>query len=41
MYDDSLEIVACIGGKMRKFSSVGLGSLAGHVPNLEILSLSA
>lgn len=40
MYDDSVEIVACIDGKWKKFSSAGLGILAGYVPNLEILSLS-
>ncbi|XP_058732109.1 uncharacterized protein LOC131603710 isoform X2 [Vicia villosa] len=47
MDDDSVEIVACIGGKLKSLnlsgtcvSSAGLGVLAGHVPNLEILSLS-
>jgi len=47
MDDDSVEMVACIGGKLKSLnlsgtwvSSAGLGILAGHVPNLEILSLS-
>ncbi|KAK2385229.1 internalin A [Trifolium repens] len=47
MDDNSVEMVACIGGKLKSLnlsgtwvSSAGLGILAGHVPNLEILSLS-
>ncbi|XP_027191680.1 uncharacterized protein [Cicer arietinum] len=47
MGDDSVEMVACIGGKLKSLnlsgtwiSSAGLGILAGHVPNLEILSVS-
>ncbi|KAE9614076.1 putative leucine-rich repeat domain, L domain-containing protein [Lupinus albus] len=47
MDDDSIEMVACVGGKLKslnlsgtKVSSVGLGILAGHVPNLESLTLS-
>lgn len=47
MGDDSIEIVACVGAKLRslnlsgtRVSSAALGILAGHVPNLEILSLS-
>lgn len=47
MSDDSVEMVACIGGNLKSLnlsctavSSAGLGVLAGHVPNLEILSLS-
>ncbi|PNY04037.1 toll-like protein receptor 13-like protein [Trifolium pratense] len=47
MDDDSVEMVACIGGKLKSLnlsgtwvSSAGVGILAGHVPNLEILSLS-
>ena len=45
--DDSVEMIACVGGNLRslnlggtRVSSAGLGILAGHVPNLEILSLS-
>ncbi|CAK8579331.1 unnamed protein product [Lathyrus sativus] len=45
--DDSVEMVASIGGKLKSLnlsgtwvSSAGVGILAGHVPNLEILSLS-
>ncbi|XP_061365183.1 uncharacterized protein LOC133308566 isoform X2 [Gastrolobium bilobum] len=47
MGDDSVEMVLCIGGNLKtlnltgtRVSSAGLGILAGHVPNLEILSLS-
>ncbi|GAV65775.1 LRR_6 domain-containing protein [Cephalotus follicularis] len=47
MGDDSVELVACIGAKLRdlnlsktRVSSAGVGILAGHVPNLENLSLS-
>ncbi|ESR52595.1 hypothetical protein KPL70_005715 [Citrus sinensis] len=45
--DDSVEMVACVGANLRnlnlsntRFSSAGVGILAGHLPNLEILSLS-
>ena len=45
--DDSVEMVACIGGNLKslnlngtRVSSVGVGILAGRVPTLEILSLS-
>lgn len=47
MGDDSVEMVACVGANLRnlnlsntRISSAGLGVLAGHLPNLEILSLS-
>ncbi|KAK7399111.1 hypothetical protein VNO78_10286 [Psophocarpus tetragonolobus] len=47
MGDESVEIVACAGGNLKslnlsgtRVSSAGLGILVGHVPNLEILSLS-
>nr|KYP58696.1 Internalin-I [Cajanus cajan] len=47
MGDDSVDMVACAGGNLKslnlsgtRVSSVGIGILAGHVPNLEILSLS-
>ncbi|WVZ24259.1 hypothetical protein V8G54_002803 [Vigna mungo] len=47
MGDDSVEMVACVGANLKslnlsgtRVSSAGLGILAGHVPNLEILSLS-
>ncbi|XP_040871591.1 putative adenylate cyclase regulatory protein isoform X2 [Glycine max] len=47
MGDDSVEMVACAGGNLKslnlsgtRVSSAGLGILAGHVPHLEILSLS-
>lgn len=47
MGDDSVEMVACVGGNLKsldlsgtKVSSSGFGILAGHLPNLEILSLS-
>ena len=47
MGDDAIEEIVCIGANLRyldlsknKISSVGVGILAGHVPNLEILSLS-
>ncbi|XP_054776163.1 uncharacterized protein LOC129284655 isoform X2 [Prosopis cineraria] len=45
--DDSIEMVALIGGNLKslnlngtRVSSAGVGILAGHVPSLEILSLS-
>ncbi|GLT90774.1 hypothetical protein SLE2022_086920 [Rubroshorea leprosula] len=45
--DDSVEHIVCIGANLRylnlsstKVSSTGVGVLAGHVPKLEILSLS-
>ncbi|KAJ7945040.1 putative F-box/LRR protein [Quillaja saponaria] len=45
--DDSVELVAAIGENLKnlnlsstRISSEGVGSLAGHVPKLEILSLS-
>ncbi|XP_027340047.1 systemin receptor SR160 [Abrus precatorius] len=45
--DDSVEMIACVGGNLKslnlsctRVSSAGLGILDGHVPNLEILSLS-
>lgn len=47
MGDDTVEMVACIGANLRnlnlsdtRVSSAGVGILAGHLPNLEILSLS-
>ncbi|KAF7828147.1 putative adenylate cyclase regulatory protein isoform X1 [Senna tora] len=47
MGDDSVEMVACIGRNLKslnlsgtRVSSAGVGILAGHVPKLEILSLS-
>ncbi|KAI4315524.1 hypothetical protein L6164_028322 [Bauhinia variegata] len=47
MGDDSVEMVACIGRNLKslnfsgtRVSSSGVGILVGHVPNLEILSLS-
>ncbi|KAL5538140.1 hypothetical protein UlMin_044218 [Ulmus minor] len=47
MGDDSVEEIVCIGANLRylnlsktKISSTGVRILAGHVPNLEILSLS-
>ncbi|KAK7318110.1 hypothetical protein RJT34_02808 [Clitoria ternatea] len=47
MGDDSVEMVACAGGNLKSLnlsgtgvSSAGLRILVGHVPNLEILSLS-
>ncbi|XP_075646348.1 uncharacterized protein LOC142617397 [Castanea sativa] len=47
MGDDLVEHVACIGANLRnlnlsktRVSSAGVGILAGHLPNLEILSLS-
>ncbi|KAL9330013.1 hypothetical protein ACSQ67_005016 [Phaseolus vulgaris] len=47
MGDDSVEMVACVGGNLKslnlsgtRVTSAGLGILAGHVPNLETLSLS-
>lgn len=45
--DDSVEYIACIGASLRylnlsntKVSSAGVGTLAGHAPNLETLLLS-
>lgn len=45
--DDAIELVACIGASLRnlnlsntRVSSTGLGILADHVPNLEVLTLS-
>lgn len=45
--DDSVELIASIGANLinlnlsnTKVSSAGLGILAGHVPNLEVISLS-
>lgn len=45
--DDSVEMVACIGGNLKtlnlsgtRISSSEVGILAGHVPKLETLSLS-
>ncbi|XP_028774773.1 uncharacterized protein LOC114744074 [Neltuma alba] len=45
--DDSIEMVALIGGNLKslnlngtRVSSAGVGILTGHVPSLEILSLS-
>ncbi|KAL6182357.1 hypothetical protein ACLB2K_043780 [Fragaria x ananassa] len=45
--DDSLELVACIGVNLKhlnlnktKVSSAGVGNLSGHVPNLEVFSIS-
>lgn len=47
MGDDSIEMVAFIGRTLKslnlsgtRVSSTGLGILAGHVPHLEVLSLS-
>uniref|UniRef100_A0A5B7AVA2 Uncharacterized protein n=1 Tax=Davidia involucrata TaxID=16924 RepID=A0A5B7AVA2_DAVIN len=47
MEDDSIEQIARIGANLRnlnlsktRVSSAGVGILAGHVPNLEIISLS-
>ncbi|XP_050377535.1 receptor-like protein 53 [Argentina anserina] len=45
--DDSLELIACIGVNLKylnlkktKVSSAGVGILSGHVPNLEVFSIS-
>lgn len=45
--DDSVAMVVCVGANLRnlnlsntRLSSAGVGILAGHLPNLEILSLS-
>ncbi|XWS61621.1 hypothetical protein CRYUN_Cryun07bG0142100 [Craigia yunnanensis] len=45
--DDSVELIVCIGASLKslnlsstRVSSAGIGILAGHVPKLEILSLS-
>ncbi|XP_031255901.1 LRR receptor-like serine/threonine-protein kinase GSO1 [Pistacia vera] len=45
--DDTIEKVVCMGANLRnlslsntRISSAGVGVLAGHLPNLEILSLS-
>ncbi|KAL2902776.1 Dynein regulatory complex subunit 6 [Bienertia sinuspersici] len=45
--DDDAEAISCIGVSLRhlnlnhtKFSNAGLETLAGHVPNLEVLKLS-
>ncbi|XP_022737961.1 leucine-rich repeat receptor-like serine/threonine-protein kinase BAM2 isoform X2 [Durio zibethinus] len=45
--DGSVEMIVCIGASLKnlnlsstRVSSVGIGMLAGHVPKLEILSLS-
>lgn len=47
MGDDLVKHVACVGANLRnlnlsktRVSSAGVGILAGHLPNLEILSLS-
>ncbi|XP_062027285.1 receptor-like protein 53 [Rosa rugosa] len=45
--DDSLQLIACIGVNLKyldlnntKVSSAGVGNLTGHVPNLQVLSIS-
>ncbi|KAL9242927.1 hypothetical protein vseg_016884 [Gypsophila vaccaria] len=45
--DDALEAISCIGANLRhlnlndtKISSTGVEIMAGHIPNLEVLSLS-
>ncbi|XP_057520546.1 uncharacterized protein LOC130800857 isoform X1 [Amaranthus tricolor] len=45
--DDAVEAISCIGAKLRhinlnntKVGNAGMETLAGHVPNLEVLSLS-